>query len=399
MTARISGRARAVHASPTLALAAKAKARRDAGEDIVSFGAGEPDFDTPRRIKEAAVRALEMGRTKYTATAGLRELREVIRARMVRDGGLDYSTEEILVSCGAKQSLYNVFQAVLDSGDEAVICAPYWVSYPEMARLAGATPVVVPCREEDGFQLVPEALARALSPRTRLVVLNSPNNPTGAVLSRERLAALAGVLADWPDVWIASDDIYERLLYTGGRFATIAAVAPALRDRTVVVSGVSKTYAMTGWRIGYAAGPAEIIAAMGRIQDQTTSGPTTFAQWGALAALSADPDDVEPMRAEFDRRRRRMLELLAAIPGITCVPPEGAFYTFPNVGRLLGKRYGGSFVESSVGLCDVLLERGVAAVPGEPFGAPGYLRLSFALGSADMEKGLARIAKLVADLA
>ncbi len=399
MNLRISARARAVQPSPTLALAAKAKARRAAGEDIVGFGAGEPDFDTPAHVKAAAIRALEHGQTKYTATGGIAELKAAIQGRLAAGDGLSYDPEQILVSCGAKHSLYNLFQAVLDPGDEVVIPAPYWVSYPEMARLAGAIPIIVPCREADGFRLDGAALERALGPRTRLVVLNSPNNPTGAVLSARRLGELGELLARHPEVVVASDDIYERLLYTGEKFATIAAVAPALRERTVIVSGVSKTFAMTGWRIGYAAGPAELIAAMGRIQDQTTSNPTTFAQWGAVAALAGPDTEVEAMRAEFDRRRRRLLALLAEIPGVHCVVPEGAFYAFPNIERLLGREFGGVAVGDDVRFCELLLERGVAAVPGTPFGSPGHLRLSFALGLPDIEKGLARLAAFAAELA
>jgi len=395
---RISARARAVKPSPTLALAAKAKARRAAGEDVVGFGAGEPDFDTPQFIKDAAVRALSLGYTKYTATAGIVELREAICQKLRRDAGFEYRPEEVLVSCGAKHSLYNLFQALLEAGDEVVIPSPYWVSYPEMAVLAGAKPVFAACREADSFVLSAAAVERALTPRTRLVVLNSPNNPTGAVMPARVLREIGEVLAKRSDVVVASDDIYERLVYGGEPFSNVLQAVPALRDRTVIVSGVSKTFAMTGWRVGYAAGPAELIAAMGRIQDQTTSGPTTFAQWGALAALAGPPDDVERMRVEFDRRRRRLLELVRAIPGVSCVEPTGAFYAFPNIEPLLRRRLDDRPVGTDTRFCEILLERGVAAVPGEPFGAPGHLRLSFALSLEEMEKGVARIARLAADL-
>ncbi|MHB8419451.1 MAG: pyridoxal phosphate-dependent aminotransferase [Myxococcales bacterium] len=398
MSVELSARARAVEPSPTLALAAKAKALRAQGQDIVGFAAGEPDFDTPAFIKEAAVRALAQGQTKYTPTAGIVELRGAIGWKLRRDVGLEYRPEEILVSCGAKHSLYNLCQALLEDGAEAVIPSPYWVSYPEMVRLAGAAPVFAACREEDGFVLSAAALERALSPRTRLVVLNSPNNPTGVVLPRKTLGEIGELLASRPGILIATDDIYERLIYTGEPFANILQAAPSLRERTVIVNGVSKTFAMTGWRIGWAAGPAELIAAMGRIQDQTTSGPTTFAQWGALAALTGPSDEVERMRGEFDRRRRRLLALLHAIPGVSCVEPAGAFYAFPNVEALLRKKLGGGPVGTDGRLCELLLERGVAAVPGAPFGAPGHLRLSFALSLEELEKGVARIAALAAEL-
>jgi aspartate aminotransferase len=398
MSVKISRRALAVSPSPTLALGAKAKARRAAGEDIVGFGAGEPDFDTPGFIKEAAVRALSLGYTKYTATSGVLELRTAIAKKLERDNGLTYSPEQVLVSCGAKHSLYNLFQAILDDGDEVVIPSPYWVSYPEMARLAGAVPVFAECREADGFVLTAAAVEKALTARTRLLILNSPNNPTGAVLPGRTLGEIAEVLAKRPEVVVASDDIYERLLYSTEPFRNIAQLAPALRARTVVINGVSKTFAMTGWRIGYAAGPSEVIAAMGRLQDQITSNPTSFAQWGALAALSGPPDDVYRMRTEFDRRRLRLMELLRAIPGLSCVEPAGAFYAFPNIAPLLARRHHGEVIGTDDRFCEILLDRGVAAVPGRPFGAPGHLRLSFALATADIEKGVARIAKLAAEL-
>ncbi len=304
----------------------------------------------------------------------------------------------MLVSCGAKHSLYNLFQAILEEGDEVVIPSPYWVSYPEMARLAGAAPIFADCREADGFVPTAASVERVLTPRTRLLVLNSPNNPTGAVLPGRTLSEIAEVLAKWPNVAIASDDIYERLLYSSEPFRNIAQLAPKLRERTVVVNGVSKTFAMTGWRIGYAAGPGEVISAMGRIQDQTTSNPTSFAQWGALAALSGPPDDVYRMRSEFDRRRQRLMELLREIPGLTCVEPVGAFYAFPNIEALLRRRYHEEVIGTDDRFCEILLDRGVAAVPGRPFGAPGHLRLSFALSLEDIEKGVGRISQLVSEL-
>ncbi len=398
---RISERARAIRPSPTLAIAAEAKARTARGEDIVGFGAGEPDFDTPEYVKRAAIRALEEGFTKYTPTAGILELRQAICEKLRAENRLDVSPEEVIVSCGAKQSLYNLFQALLDPGDEVVVPSPYWVSYPDMIVLAGGRPVFAKAGEEDGFQVTAGAIERALTPRSRALVLNSPCNPTGSVLSRERLGEIAELVAARPDLVVVSDDIYEQLIYSGEPFENLASMRPALAERTVVVNGFSKTYAMTGWRIGYAAGPRELVAAMGRIQDQSTSNPTSFAQKGALAALLGGAEGravLERMRTEFDRRRRRMLSLLREIPGVSCVEPLGAFYAFPNVEGLLGRRLEGRILATAVDLCQALLSRGVAAVPGEPFGAPGHLRLSFALGMADLEKGVGRIARLGRDL-
>ena len=303
------------------------------------------------------------------------------------------------MSCGAKHSLYNLFQALLDDGDEVVIPSPYWVSYPEMARLAGAVPVFAECREADGFVPTAAAVERALTPRTRLLVLNSPNNPTGAVLPGRALAEIAEVLAKWPRRrhrqrrHLRAAPLFERAVpqHRPARPRRCA-------DRTVVINGVSKTFAMTGWRIGYAAGPTEVIAAMSRIQDQTTSNPTSFAQWGALAALSGPPDDVYRMRAEFDRRRLRLIELLRDIPGLSCVEPAGAFYAFPNIEPLLQRRHHDEVIGTDDRFCEILLDRGVAAVPGRPFGAPGHLRLSFALALEDIEKGVGRIAQVVSEL-
>lgn len=398
MRALASVRAQAIQPSPTLALAAEAKARRARGEDVVGFGAGEPDFDTPDYVKDAAIRALGAGCTKYTPTGGLPELKRAIQGKFARENGLDYRPEELLVSCGAKQSLYNLFQATLDPGDEVVIPSPYWVSYPDMARLAGAEPRFAVATEATGFCPTAEVLERALTPKTRLLILNSPCNPTGALLDRRLLGEIAELLAPRTDLLVGSDDIYERLLYGDEPFANLLTVAPGLRERTVLVNGVSKTFAMTGWRIGYAAGPVEIMAAMGRIQDQSTSCPTSFAQWGAVAALDGSGEEPERMRLEFDRRRRRMVALLREIPGVACVEPLGAFYAFPSIVQLLSRAYRGERVETDVRFCQILLDRGVAAVPGEPFGAPGHVRLSFALGMEELEKGISRLAAFAAEL-
>ncbi|MSP61790.1 MAG: pyridoxal phosphate-dependent aminotransferase [Myxococcales bacterium] len=388
---QIARRAQAIAPSPTLALTARAKALAAKGVDVVGFGAGEPDFDTPAHIKLAAVEALHRGHTKYTPTGGIPELKAAIASRLAIDQGLDYRPEELLVSCGAKHSLYNLFQALLDPGDEVVILAPYWVSYPDIVMLAGGVPVIVPTRPEDGYAPRPEALAKAIGPRTRALLLNSPSNPTGALLSREQLTGIAEVVRGH-DCLIVSDDIYGALVYGGRTFLNIAQAAPDLKPRTVVINGCSKAYAMTGWRIGWAAGPAELIAAMQKVQDQSTSNPTSIAQHAAVAALIGPSEPIEQMVMEFDKRRRWLVEALNAIPGITCAEPGGAFYVFPDVRGLLRKRHRGQVLTGSADLAEALLvDHLVAAVPGAPFGAEGYLRLSFATSLAAIEKGVARI--------
>jgi len=395
---KLSRRLDAIKPSPTLALNAKAKALAAQGVDVASFAAGEPDFDTPEPVKEAAIAALKSGFTKYTATAGIPELRSAIAEKLEKDNGLKYAPEQILVSCGAKHSLYNIFQALLDEGDEVIIFSPYWVSYPDMVRLAGGTPVIVPTREEANFAPEPAALQRALTPRTKAVVLNSPSNPTGAVLGREALTRVAEVLRAHSCL-IITDDIYEKLLYVPGPFANILTVAPDLHPRTLVVNGFSKAHSMTGWRLGYTAGPKEIISGMQSIQDQSTSNPTSFAQKGAVAALKGKKDEMDAMVAEFKARRDLCVAGLNAIAGVSCREPQGAFYVFPNIQSLLGKSYKGTPVAGSVQFSEILLnDFRVAAVPGQPFGAEGYLRLSFATSRQVIEKGLSRLKELVGSL-
>lgn len=393
-----ANRLKSIKPSPTLALNAKAKALAAKGIDVVSFAAGEPDFDTPKFIKDAAIAALNEGFTKYTATAGIPELRSAIAKKLEKENQLKFAPEQVLVSCGAKHSLYNLFQALLSEGDEVIIFAPYWVSYPDMVRLAGGTPVIVDTDEKDGY--VPDAklLQRALTPRTKAVVLNSPSNPTGAVLSRDGLAQIASVLKGH-DCLIVTDDIYEKLLYKNEPFVNIANVAPELAPRTVVVNGFSKAFSMTGWRLGYAAGPKELIASMQSIQDQSTSNPTSFAQKAAVAALEGPTDELQKMVVEFKARRDLFVHGLNAIPGLRCPTPDGAFYVFPNVEPLIGKSFKGTAVSGSVHLSELLLEHfQLAAVPGLPFGAEGYLRLSFATSRQVIEKGLGRLREFVAQL-
>jgi aspartate aminotransferase len=399
---QLNARTAALRPSATLAIGAEAQARKARGEDIINFGVGEPDFDTPEFIKAAAIEGLRQGYTKYTSTAGIPELRRAIADSVSRAHNLEFRPEEVIVSCGAKQSLFNLFQAILSPGAEVLIPTPYWVSYPEQVAFSGGTPVFVPCPASEGFRLKARALAQAITPRTRALVINSPNNPTGVVLSKTDLAAIAEVVRGAPQMLLVSDDIYERLSYGPDPFANLLAVAPELRERTVLVSGFSKSFSMTGWRLGYAVGPKPLIDAMQRIQDQSTSNPTSFAQLGALAALQASPEmlaaELGRFYAELDRRRQRIVPLLRAIPGVTLVEPRGAFYAFPDVRPILERRSQGERIGSDGRLCQMLLEQGLVVVPGEPFGAPGHVRFSFALAMADIERGMTRFASFVAGL-
>jgi aspartate aminotransferase len=398
MTMQLSKRVKAIKPSPTLSLNAKAKAKAAAGADVVSFAAGEPDFDTPKFIKDAAIAALNAGFTKYTATGGIPELKSAIVKKLKRDNQLDYTAEQILVSDGAKHSLYNLFQALLSPGDEVIVFAPYWVSYPDMVALADGKAVIIETSSEEGYAPDPRDLRHALSARTRAVVLNSPCNPTGAVLSRAALTRIAEALKGH-DCLVVTDDIYEKLLYVPGPFENIANVAPELAPRTVVVNGFSKAYSMTGWRLGYAAGPKELIAAMQMIQDQSTSNASSFSQKAAVAALEGPTAELEAMVTEFRARRDLMVEGLRRISGINCRTPDGAFYAFPNIGELIGRTYKGKPIAGSVHLSEILLEDfNLAAVPGEPFGAEGHLRFSFATSRQAIEKGLKRLAEFVAAL-
>lgn len=398
MSIRLAQRVSRVKPSATLAVTAKAQAMRDAGHDILGFGAGEPDFDTPEPIKEAAVRALKEGFTKYTPVGGIPDLKVAIAEKFARENGLTYSPEEILVSCGAKHCLYNLFQACLEPGDEVLIPVPYWVSYPDMAYLADATPVFVPPADDGSFKISPEALRAHLTPRSKAVIINSPSNPTGAAYTEEELRALAAV-AEEADLLIVSDEIYEHIVYDGFRHVSIAAFSPELKARTMVVNGLSKTFSMTGWRLGYIAGDKEVVAAMTKIQSQSTSNPTSFAQRAAVEALRGPLDAVAEMVAEFDSRRSVMVKGLNAIDGITCSKPQGAFYVFPNVMGIFGRRYKETELKGSLDASAFLLEEAkVAVVPGVAFGDDRCLRLSYATSLANIEEGLARIQKAVATL-
>lgn len=387
----LSKRVQSIKPSPTLAIDAKAKALKAQGIDIISYGAGEPDFNTPENIKEAGRKAITDGFTRYCPVTGTPDLKQAIIDKFRAGSGIEYAPAEIIVSCGAKHSLYNIFQAILDRGDEIIIPAPYWVSYPDMALLAGAKAKIVKTREADGFKMSPEQLAKAIGKKTKAVVINSPSNPTGASYTMEELKALVNVCRE-RNILIIADEIYETLTYDGVKPVTIAGAAPDIKERAIIVNGVSKSYAMTGWRIGYAAGPKDIIAAMGNIQSQSTSNPTSIALKAATEALRGSQDSVETMRREFENRRNYIVDRLNSIKGIRCFKPQGAFYVFPNIKRLLGKTYGGKQIDTDLQFAEYLLEHAkIAVVPGTPFGAPGYMRLSYATSLENITKGLDRL--------
>ena len=400
---KLSERAINAAPSPTLAIAAKAGALKAQGLDVVSFSAGEPDFDTPSNIKDAAVAALGKGDTKYTPSSGTVALKDAIIAKLKRDNDLTYTRGEILVSCGAKHSIYNLMQAILDPGDEVVIPAPYWVSYPEQAKLADGVPVIVNTTDATGFLTTAAQIEKHLTSRTKLVVLNSPSNPTGGVYSVDALREITELCVS-RGIYVMSDEIYEKILYRGSQFVSPASFSDEAKRLTITINGFSKAYSMTGWRLGYAAGDAEIISAMSRIQDQSTSNPTSFAQAGAVEALNGPQDAVETMRQAFEERRDRIVALCNDIPGVTCLTPGGAFYVFPNVSSLYGKSWTdgdgkSTVIKGSDDMAEYLLTtKQVAVVPGSGFGADDHIRLSYATSMANIEKGLSRIAEAVATL-
>jgi aspartate aminotransferase len=399
---RLSSRLDAVQPSMTMAVTAKAQELRAQGIDVIGFGAGEPDFATPAHIRAAVQDALERDAAnigKYTTTAGLPALRAAVARTLGEVHRCTITPGEVIVTNGAKQALYEIFQALLDPGDEVIVPAPYWVSYPDMVKLAGGTPVIVETRADEGFLMTAEDLRRAITPRTRALVLNTPSNPTGMIYDRARLEALAAVLLAH-DMLVVSDDIYRSLVYDG-RYESIAAVSHEVAARTVFVDGVSKSYAMTGWRIGYAAGPPSLIKAMDTLQSQCTSGASRIAQVAAVAALTGPQDSVEEMRLAFDARRREMHARLVAIPDVRCVEPRGAFYCFPDVSAYLGKTApDGEVLTDDIALCAYLVREGrVAIVPGSGFGAPGFARLSYACHMDDIREGVTRMAEALARLA
>ena len=387
----LANRVQRVKPSPTLSITARVGELRAAGQDIIGLGAGEPDFDTPEHIKAAAIEAIHSGFTRYTAVDGTPELKKAIIAKFRRDNGLDYTPGQILVSCGGKQSFYNLCQSLLNSGDEVIIPAPYWVSYPDMVRLADGEPVVIRAGAESGFKISPAQLEAAITDRTRLVVINSPSNPTGVAYTRDELAALGEVLKAHPQILIATDDMYEHIIWSEEPFRNILNPCPDLYDRTIVLNGVSKVYAMTGWRIGYAGGPAALIKAMKKVQSQSTSNPTSISQVAAQAALEGDQSCIAPMIRAFRERHDFVVSALNDIPGVECLPADGTFYCFPKVQAVIDRLDG---VSDDIGLAEYLLDKaGVALVPGSAFGAPGYVRLSFATGLDVLEDALGRLSR------
>ena len=394
MSSKLSARVQAVKPSPTLAITARAASLRAEGKDVIGLGAGEPDFDTPDHIKAAAIEAINSGKTKYTAVDGTASLKQAIINKFKRDNGFDYAAEQILVSVGGKQSFYNLAQAILDAGDEVIIPAPYWVSYPDMTLLADGVPVVVECGAETQFKITPEQLASAITPKTRLFVINSPSNPTGMAYSKDELAALGEVLRQHPHVLIATDDMYEHILWDAGSFVNILNACPDLTDRTMVLNGVSKAYSMTGWRIGYAAGPANIIKAMKKIQSQSTSNPTSISQYAAEAALNGSQQCIADMMVHFKQRHDYVVDRLNKMPGVNCLSTDGTFYVFPSVTGLIDAIDG---VNDDLELAEYLIEKaGVALVPGSAFGSPGFARISIATSMENLSNALDRIEKVIA---
>ncbi len=389
----------AIGVSEILRITAQAIALKKAGRPMIVLGAGEPDFDTPDHIKEAATRAMAAGATKYTALDGSPELKDAVRRKFARENGLTFAANEVTCGAGAKQILYNAFMATLDPGDEVVIPAPFWTSYADIVAICGGVARVVGCGLDTGFRLTPEKLEAAIGPRTRWLLLNSPSNPSGAAYRRADLEALAEVIRRHPQVWVMSDDMYEHIVYDGFEFTTFAAVAPDLAERTLTVNGVSKAYAMTGWRLGYGGGPAPLVAAMAIVQSQSTSCPSSISQAAAVAALDGPQEIVEERRLAFQARRDLVVARLNAVPGIECPTPEGAFYTFASCAGLIGaRRPDGRRIESDVDFTDHLLAADVAVVPGSCFGAAPFFRISYAASTRDLETALDRIAAACSQL-
>ncbi len=395
----IAKRAMAIKPSPTLATAAKAKAMKAQGIDVLDFGVGEPDFDTPENVKLAGIKAIQSGFTKYTPAGGTDELKEAVIEKFRRDNGLQYEKSQVLVSCGAKHSLYNIAEALFDPGDEVIIPSPYWVSYPDQVRLNDATPVIVETGEDEGFKLSAQKFAKSVTEKTKALILNSPSNPTGLAYDRKTLEEIAAVAVK-NKIYVISDEIYEKLIYDGFEHFSIASLGPEIKDLTIVVNGVSKSHAMTGWRIGYAAGPKDVITAMANIQSQSTSNPASISQKAAVEALRGPQDFIRAMNVEFDKRRKYMVGRLNRITGMSCLMPVGAFYAFPRVSPLFGTKAAGKLISNSSDLASYLLDEArVALVSGDAFGAGAYIRLSYATSMDNIIKGLDRIEKAVANLA
>ena len=387
----ISKRVLSIKPSPTLAIDAKAKALKQQGVDVINFGVGEPDFDTPANIKEAAITAINAGFTKYCPVAGTPELKNAIINKLKRDNGLAYAPDEIIVSSGAKHSIYNLIQSVIDDGDEVIIPAPYWVSYTDIVILAGGKPVIINTSDKTNFKIIPENIEKVLTSKTKAIIVNSPSNPTGVTYAVDELKAIAQVCVK-NKILIISDDIYEKLVYDNFKFTSIAEVSPEAKESTIVINGVSKAYSMTGWRIGYAAGSKNIISAMTKTQSQSTSNASSISIKAAVEALNGTQQYVEFMRKEFEKRRNYILERLNAVKGVECRKPEGAFYVFPNIKTFLGKSFNGKNVSTDIELADYLLDVAkIAVVPGSAFGADGYIRLSYATSIENIKTGIDRL--------
>ena len=398
MKNRIASRMNAISPSLTLAISAKAKAMKAAGESVVSFGVGEPDFNTPEHIINSAKAALDNGHTKYTPSSGLLPLRKAICEKFKKDNGLDYEPSQIIVSNGAKHSIFNACYAVLEEGDEVIIPAPYWLTYPEVVKVCGGVPKYIECKKENKFKFSAEELKAAITPKTKMLIFNSPSNPTGAVYSEEEVRAIAKICEE-AEIFVLSDEIYEKLCYNGVKPFSMAACSEKMKDLTITVNGVSKTYAMTGWRVGYLAAPKDVAKAIDSFQSHATSNACSISQYATIEALNSPEEEIEGMRKVFDNRRAKLLRLIAEIDGVSAVEPDGAFYVMMVTGGLYGKKYGDKVIDGSIAFADALLEgEKVATIPGISFGADDCVRLSYALSDADIDEGLARIKRFVSQL-
>ncbi|OJT97049.1 MAG: aspartate aminotransferase [Alphaproteobacteria bacterium 65-7] len=386
--------------SPTIAVTTKARELKAAGMDVIGLGAGEPDFDTPQNIKDAAIKAINDGQTKYTAVEGIPELRAAIAAKFKRENNLDYKPSQTFVAPGGKTVLFNALMATVNPGDEVIVPAPYWVSYPDIVQLGGGKPVIIACSLEDGFRLTPEALEKAITPKTKWLIFNQPSNPTGACYTREQLKGLTDVLMKHPHVWVLTDDMYEHLVYGGFQFTTILEVEPGLYDRTLTMNGVSKAYAMTGWRIGYCAGPEDLIKAMAKLQSQSATNATSISQWAAVEALNGTQDFIPAFQQVFEERRDLVVSMLNQAAGIECPRPEGAFYVYPSIRKLIGKKTPkGKLIDSDEAFATALLEdTGVAVVHGAAFGLSPFFRISYATSNTALEEACKRIQSFCASL-
>lgn len=395
---KLAARAERLQPSATLTITAKAKALKSQGVDVIGFGAGEPDFDSPDHVKAEAIRAINEGMTKYTGVGGIDELKDAIIHRLKEDHNLEYEKSEIITSVGAKHTLYNVTQVLFDSGDEVIIPAPYWVSYPEQIRLAEATPVILDTKEAEGFKITPDSLSKHINSNTKALILNYPSNPTGATYNEEELRAIVDVAMN-AGLIIISDEIYEKIIYGATKHIPVAALGEEIKKATILVNGVSKTYSMTGWRIGYAAGDKDVISAMSKLQGQSTSNPTSISQWAAIAAFTGDHQVIEDRTKEFEQRKNYIVEKLNDIPEINCFDPQGAFYVFPNVSGCYGKEYDGKVIKDSLDFTEFILDEAkVAVVPGVAFGSDDHVRISYATSMDDIVKGIDRMTEAIKKL-